>query len=54
LAAVLFVPAVAVLLARAAAVTIFVVFTEGSVALAAALARVILLGGESIMCGFLL
>ncbi|KAI6756610.1 hypothetical protein HG530_011208 [Fusarium avenaceum] len=49
LAVVLFVPAVAVLFARAAAVTIFVVFTEGSVALAAALARVILLGGDSMI-----
>jgi hypothetical protein len=38
-----------VLFARAAAVTILVVFTEESPALAAALARVILLGGESMM-----
>jgi hypothetical protein len=52
LAVVLFVPAVAVLFARAAAVTILVVFTDGSVALAAALARVILLGGDSMMKDF--
>lgn len=54
LAAVLFVPAVAVLFARAAAVMILVVLTVGSLALAAARARVILLGGDSMVLVWLL
>ena len=52
LAAVLFVLAVGVDLALAAAVTILVVLTAGSLALAAALARVLRFGGDSIVGDF--